>query len=614
MWQLTNSILTWLITSIICFSVLTFSFGGEVFIYANKLNYVLLVAGVAAFIVPLTFNITQFKNYVVKIQFIDFAIAIWLGYIICHSLYNNRYLLDHKHLTLFLVCSFYLLARVNRSFENLNCNFKIIVRSIILLTIVESGIALLQFLKYIPSLNPLFSITGTFKNPAPMAMCLAAIFPCVIYGTFSNWIKYWKIVSLMGILSSGLVICLSGNRASVIASLIVSLLFMLYFYKTKIKGVVTGIKYKRITLISSLIIVILITLSSTVKLYQLNLKSSETRLFVWELTMEKIGDRPLFGIGYGAFKENFNKWQTEKILDDISILKKSYYSKNTLNDFAGYIRMAYNEYIEMASEIGIVGLGIFLIIIFTPLFKSCSLLTAKLSMELFVPFAGLIVLLIEGLFSYPFYSLPTFLLLFFYLSWLTNENTFTKRFIYVNKLNLNIISLFFGLWGLSFIAFATIKIHAFNSYDTANKSGLENDNLKAQISYRNAYSALKNEPLFLIDYSNCLIKNGNNDLAFKYLKQAESTDNDPRIFVLLGNISLQRYRFKDAERYYQIATSIIPSQIYPQYLLVRLYLMSNQLPKALALAKSIVMHKPKIRNDITDQIHQDLLKIIEDIE
>jgi len=81
--------------------------------------------------------------------------------------------------------------------------------------------------------------------------------------------------------------------------------------------------------------------------------SINTRLLIWKTTFEMIKDRPILGSGIGTFKMNYLNYQAE-------FLKSNpYYIK-----YSGKAGEAHNEYLQMWAEIGIIGLGTFLLIIF----------------------------------------------------------------------------------------------------------------------------------------------------------------------------------------------------------------------------------------------------------
>ena len=81
--------------------------------------------------------------------------------------------------------------------------------------------------------------------------------------------------------------------------------------------------------------------------------SINTRLLIWDTTIQMIKDNPYFGLGIGGFKKYYLKYQAD-ILN-----KNPYYIK-----YAGKAAETHNEYLQIWAEMGIVGLISFLFIIF----------------------------------------------------------------------------------------------------------------------------------------------------------------------------------------------------------------------------------------------------------
>jgi hypothetical protein len=81
------------------------------------------------------------------------------------------------------------------------------------------------------------------------------------------------------------------------------------------------------------------------------------KLFIWEVTLGKIAEKPLFGYGVGRFEAEYNNWQAE------------YFQKYPMEMdgpkgmAAGNTKYAFNEFLEIATETGVVGLILFLVVI-----------------------------------------------------------------------------------------------------------------------------------------------------------------------------------------------------------------------------------------------------------
>ena len=87
---------------------------------------------------------------------------------------------------------------------------------------------------------------------------------------------------------------------------------------------------------------------------------------VYLLTWEMIKDRPWFGHGLNTFKEDFFHYRSD-----------TEFGRNLkLSQEAGSYQEAHNEYLQIWEELGIPGLGLFLLLFSIPLFRGIRLLRA----------------------------------------------------------------------------------------------------------------------------------------------------------------------------------------------------------------------------------------------
>ncbi|MBA7495626.1 hypothetical protein ES702_06215 [subsurface metagenome] len=122
--------------------------------------------------------------------------------------------------------------------------------------------------------------------------------------------------------------------------------------------------------------------------------SINTRFLMWNTTLNMIKDKPIFGSGIGTFKINYLDYQAEFLNDNTGYIK-----------YWTHAREPHNEYLQIWAELGIIGLGIFLSIIFI----FCKLTINYLKKEssdkkkiiVFGLFMGITSFLIHSLFSFP---------------------------------------------------------------------------------------------------------------------------------------------------------------------------------------------------------------------
>lgn len=82
--------------------------------------------------------------------------------------------------------------------------------------------------------------------------------------------------------------------------------------------------------------------------------SINTRFLIWKITLQMIKDKPFLGSGIGTFKINYLPYQAEYLKDSLHYLK-----------YFGVAGEAHNEYLQIAAETGLIGLGLFIWMIFS---------------------------------------------------------------------------------------------------------------------------------------------------------------------------------------------------------------------------------------------------------
>ena len=151
--------------------------------------------------------------------------------------------------------------------------------------------------------------------------------------------------------------------------IIIGLIVFFYFYN------------KKFTLLIPIILVLVIStfpngLSRINSLFSGEKNSSWERTKLWEGTWNMIKEHPVAGFGINTFSDNFPKYKPKDYPD---------------------LRYAHNSYLQMWSEIGIIGLLAFLGLIFTTLW----VVFRKIKKKIKTGFLGLVLLgLVSGWISF----------------------------------------------------------------------------------------------------------------------------------------------------------------------------------------------------------------------
>lgn len=236
-----------------------------------------------------------------------------------------------------------------------------------------------QLAGLLPSPNYLFPLTGTFRNPAPFGLLMSL----GLVSTLGRLLvrRNWALIAC-GLLILGMLIA-SGSRAAWLASAIAC--GYLLWRQPNVQKVVGN---RRMVPVVSGILLVLIA-----GLYLIRMDSANGRVFIWRVSAGMAAEKSLLGHGAGSFPEKYPFYQAR------------YFGENPDSPFAKVadnVRSPFNEYVSLLTQTGIIGLALFLAAVFVATRYAGKNDEGK---------TILLVLLIFGVFSYPF-ALTYFVVIF----------------------------------------------------------------------------------------------------------------------------------------------------------------------------------------------------------
>ena len=303
---------------------------------------------------------------------------------------------------------------------------------------ISSIVAIFAIIQYY-DFNPYFNlmnkneITSTIGQKNWISNYISMIFPVIFSYFLLEKIKKNKILYffLLSILYATLIICQSrGIWISTSITLILAICIIIKFNLLKIFQ--ENKKWLTLLLITFLIITIIYSTDNflnksaitvpqrAISTFDEQDPSINTRLLMWKTTFEMIKDRPIFGSGIGTFKMNYLFYQAEFLNNN------SYFIK-----YSGNAKEAHNEYLQIAAELGLLGLGIFLYIIYLFYRIVLNFFKKEENSEEKIIILGLVIginiFLLHSIFSFPLH-VPALGVTFFSLLGLTIQ--------YMGKFNL----------------------------------------------------------------------------------------------------------------------------------------------------------------------------------
>lgn len=485
----------------------------------------------------------------------------------------------------------------------------------ILLVLLAFGLyqaiyGLQQLYGYEMSHHSSFKVTGSFFNPAPFAGYLISVFPVglAVYhfmpdkGIGNKVIKYSGIVTVLTIL---LIIPSTLSRASWVALTAGATIIYINYYN--VPQLINSYLKNKTSKIFAVGIIAVVLLSTGAGLFYWKKDSALGRVLIWEVTLDMVKEHPLIGVGFGQYSASFGQQQAEYFQSEAYTEGKAM--------VAGKGEYAFNEPLKIAAEHGLIGLLLFIGILFSTLktgYKQERGTPMQLRQVLVTGvYGGIMSILVFSLFSYPFSITPILLNLLIFLSILSAYSDDqplisipVNRFL---KLGVFILLIIFTGWTVNKTKNTYI---AYKDWKTASQ-------LKSYGDYEEAISMMsKIEPVlshkgnFMFEYGQALALNKKYTKGIEVLERAAGQTSDPYLFNSLGNCYQGLKNYKKAEEAYIHAFYLIPHKFYPRYLLAKLYDEMGETEKAIEVANKLLNMKVKIPSTAIEEMKSEMVDLI----
>lgn len=416
----------------------------------------------------------------------------------------------------------------------------------------------LQFDDCLPPNHSLFTLKGSFANPGPLGGFLAISFIATIsnYRNINKWFGGICIVFLMiGIL-------VSNSRAAWLAVGITSLYMVMRYMNVRFS--------KQLGFIALLTILVGIC---SLTLYKP--QSAKGRIEIWKASCLMIRDRPFTGKGIGSFQREYMKYQSD-------------YIQQNPNKQLGNNRYAFNEFLLILCEQGLIGLALVIVI--------GVLLFRKYIGENSVLFPCLIAFAVFSCFSYPCDVFLLYIILAILLGSLS---------VRVCPLSIGIstqIKYIICIVGGIMVGFIGYKGILRENIEKAFSRFLYLDDYEGIKYIDQHYSSVKNTSDFIFRYAYTLYLKDEYKLALPIMKQAIFLYPTTDKYCDLGGIYQSLGEFDLAEEAFQNAVRLLPHLIYPHYCLFLLYKKTGKYEKAEETAWKILRIVPKKDNEQSREI------------
>lgn len=468
-----------------------------------------------------------------------------------------------------------------------------VIWSLIILGGVEAICGLRQVYGFAVSNHSLYSLTGSFYNPGPYSGYLAMVFPICLNEWLNlrksekrTWLEQGKYYVSLGVLLLILCVLPAGMSRSAWIAVVVSGIWVYGMHSSwRVRLKTVGEKSRK-KVFSVIILAGIILIMLAYALFHLKEDSANGRLLLWKVSAMAVLEKPLVGHGTGSFASAYGMSQENYFA------RGEYSAKEEL--VAGSPGYAFNEYLQVAVEYGILFLLVVLLVIGFALWKGIT--EKRLS-----SCAGLISVLVFAFSSYPM-QIPGFAIAFYFL--------LAACIVGCSRISILLFSLTITLLGIYYLAN--------NRYDVCKKWAgckmLYNIGAyqSAKNEYEKIYPDLNDWGTFLFEYGHCLHKLKEYNASTTILQEAEKYSNDPMILNIIGKNYQALGEYKKAEEWLIRSTHRLPGRIYPYYLLAKLYAepeywQSEKLKHAIEI---VMTKEPKVQSPAIDEMREEVKKLV----
>lgn len=557
------------------------------------------------------------KTIAIRLTWIDVLV---LGLFLWSLLTNNNEWTQIKQVVLFetvLCLLVYYLSRLLMMFSS-KINTYLIIVVIGIISLLESGLGILQLIGEQKSNHYLYSCTGSFNNPGPyggfLAICISLLLTYYLKTKDSSHNLIYIFLHWLSLIAAVVAFIILPSTQSRSAILALGCSMILFAFGTE------SIKNKIIPILKKCGIWFLLGMMTLiVGAYLFKKPSADGRLFMDKMCIKAMYENGWKGAGIGHFGEAYGNAQAcyfkkqidEKGKDDLDWSAINEHDRMT----ADCPDNAFNEYLFVGVEAGPFAMLLFIGIIIIAIVISFKKGT--------IWCYGLTAFAVFALFSYPLHVKQFQILLPILIAACVSdrqkniqEQNDESKAILANgtKSILGIVSIIVMLVVLS--TFFVLNLPEVRIYKQAEKTWTKSERWHKMEYYEyvvedcdSLLPYMKHDYRFLFAYGQSLNKTGNYEKSDSILIMGTKISSDPMFWNVMGNNSLVLGKYREAEERYMHAFYMVPNRLYPLYLLAKLYHEEGDTAKFLYMAEKIASFPPKIESINTEQMRNEIKEI-----
>lgn len=544
----------------------------------------------------------------------DLLAAFTVVWVACNSAYTSSY--NPKYDEFVQAAMLYAAFRIIFSTEKRSKTAVMLL--LFCLAAYESVLGIKQVFGFAHTYHSLFRVTGTLFNPGPYAGLIAPAAVCAVacivirhdeikrlseqgYGIFGRSVLPYAVVryaiciaAVAAAASAAVILPATMSRAAWIAS--GSAIVLLVTFESSLpECIVSFWNRHRLRTLSYMFAAVLSVLAVGIWAYHAKRPSADGRMLMWKIDMRIIGDNPLHGVGIGNFGGAFGAEQAEYFAESDR--------PETERQTAGCPEAGFNDYLQFGAETGVAGMAAL---------AATILCAITIGLRRHDPCGyGLAAYAVFAMFSYPFSVAPLRLTFVILLAASASHPAGGYSRPTVSG----------GIWAVALVVSAILWPSAYRRSAVRAEAHDEWKATHAWIALerydyvvedgRRLYDILEYDFRFLYDYGYALHKIGDYSRSNEILEVGAALSGDPMFYNIRGKNFQALKRWKDAEECYLHAHRMIPSRIYPIYLLTMMYVDSGQYDKAVATARKALGMTIKVESAQTTELKRELREVID---
>lgn len=450
----------------------------------------------------------------------------------------------------------------------------------------EAILGLRQLYGFATSGHSMYALTGSFFNPGPYSGYLAMILPVCLY--------QWLVCGRRGgrVVAGGvmlLILCVlpAGMSRSAWLAAGVSCLCVYAWHMDWTDKFRLLWQQQRQRVVMVVVGGFCVLLLAGYLLFVLKPDSARGRLFMWKITCRAIAEKPLTGYGIHNFAAAYGNAQ------------ETYFAAGDYEPWeervAGSPEYAFNEYLQVAVELGIPLAVCLLVVVVLCLYRGVRKGRYGIC-------GAILSLMIFSFSSYPL-QLPVFIVTFggLLVACLSGADRWQWLGLAVS------VGIIGGFRLKNDLQVEQACREWMNARVLYNAGAYQS----AEKEYGRLYPLLRDRASFLFEYGHGLHKQQQFGKSNRILKEALQRSCDPMILNVIGKNYQQMGDCLSAEDWFIRSTHRLPGRIYPYYLLAKLYAEPGfrQPDKFEKMKRMVLTKEPKVHSTAIRQMREEIKKI-----